>query len=349
MMRNTLFAVVAAALLAGPWLIDPGLQRLLIEMLVVLTLAQLWNLLAGYAGLLSFGQHAFVGIGAYALYQFTPLREWHPVAWVPLVALLCGVLAGLVAPLLFRLREAYFAIGMWVFAECVRLGVSQWDQLGRTQGLALTLPETVDVEAYVSSLYLATVLLSLGTLAGLVALLRSRFGLGLMAVRDHEEAAAGVGVSVRACRWWAFVLAAALTGAAGALYFGAVLYVDPGAAFDTDWLVKMLFIVVVGGMSTLEGPIVGTLLYFALREAFSAWGGLYLIGMGAFAVATMLFAPRGLWGLVQERWGWSLFPLQRTAPTNSLRGILNLADVPSAQRFVVTELRDGEHRPASQE
>lgn len=310
-----MFAAIAAALLSAPWWLGGGEQRLLLEVLLVVTVAQMWNLLAGYAGLVSFGQHAFIGIGAYAVYKATALTGLSPYALVAVAAVLCALVALAIAPLLFRLREAYFSIGMWVFAECVRLAFAQWEWVGRFQGLTLTLPDALDQSLFIPTLTGMAVVLALAALAGMVLLLRARYGLGLMAVRDNEDAAASIGIDVWASRLVAFVISAAVTGACGALYYLSVLYVEPGAAFDMDWLVKMLFIVVVGGLGTIEGPLVGALIYFALRELFSDAGGWYLIVMGAIATAVMLFAPRGLWGWIHARTGWSLFPIRREPPS----------------------------------
>ncbi|UUX94047.1 branched-chain amino acid ABC transporter permease [Aquabacterium sp. J223] len=310
---------MAAALLTAPWWLGGGEQRLLLEVMVVLTVAQMWNLLAGYAGLVSFGQHAFIGIGAYAVYKATEVTGLSPYALVPLAGVLCGAVALAVAPLLFRLRDAYFSIGMWVFAECVRLYFSQWEWVGRFQGLTLALPDGLDQSLFIPVVCTLAVLLMLVGLGGMVVLLRLRYGLGLMAVRDNEDAAASIGLSVWRCRLVAFVVSSTITGACGATYYLSVLYIEPGAAFDMDWLVKMLFIVIVGGIGTIEGPILGTVVYFVLRELFSDAGSWYLILMGAIAMAVMLFAPKGLWGWLHDRYGWSLFPVRRQPPRSKPR------------------------------
>ena len=112
-----------------------------------------------------------------------------------------------------------------------------------------------------------------------------------MAVRDNEAGAASVGIAVAHNQLAAFLISAAICGVAGGIYYLSVLYVDPTGAFDIDWQIRILFVVIVGGVGTLEGPIVGTLLYFGLRELFRDAGDLFLIFQGATAMIVMLLHP----------------------------------------------------------
>ena len=154
---------------------------------------------------------------------------------------------------------------------------------------------------------------------GTYALLRSRVGLGLMTVRDNDVAAASIGVDVWRNRFIAFVIAAAGCGLAGAVSFTATLYVAPGFAFDPNWVVAMMIIVIIGGIGTLEGPILGVIIYFALRETltvvFGLSAGWYLIGLGMVAIAAILFEPDGLWPLVRGRLGGDWLSVRREPPT----------------------------------
>jgi branched-chain amino acid transport system permease protein len=146
------------------------------------------------------------------------------------------------------------------------------------------------------------------TQLGIFALLRRRTGLALTALCDNEPGAASVGIAVARNQLAAFLVSAAICGVAGGIYYLSVLYVDPTGAFDIDWQIRILFIVIVGGVGTLEGPIVGTLLYFGLRELFRNAGDLFLIFQGATAMIVMLAAPGGLWGLVQSKARFNVFP-----------------------------------------
>jgi branched-chain amino acid transport system permease protein len=299
-------ALVVAALAAGAILL-PVDRRLPMEICLVLAMAQGWNLLCGYTGLLSFGHQAFIGVGAYTLFLAVNTLGVSPAVGLAFSALVSALVALVIALLLKGSRDAYFSIGIWVLADCLRLLVGQWEWAGSSQGLVLNAP-TIEASTFGDTMFWAALGLVLITQFTIFALLRTRFGLGLMAIRDNETAAASLGVAPGRSRIVAFVASAVICAVAGAIYYMSVLYVDPAGAFDIDWQIRILFIVIVGGVGTLEGPLIGTAIYFALREALQDQGGLFLILQGAIAALTMLFAPQGLWGLVQARTGWQLFP-----------------------------------------
>ena len=146
----------------------------------------------------------------------------------------------------------------------------------------------------------------------IVTLLRSRHGLALTAVRDNELAAQSAGIDVTRLKFIVYVVTAFGTGMVGALIFLMKLRISPDTAFSVnDWTAFVIFITVIGGIGRIEGPIVGTIIFFMLRQALADLGSLYLLMMGAVAIAIMLWAPKGLWGLVAERFGWQVLPLQR--------------------------------------
>ena len=297
--------VCAALAAAAPALLDAGWLRLASEVLLMLAMAQMWNLLAGYTGLVSLGHQAFIGIGAYFLFYVSDRFDLHPFALVPLAGVAGAAVAALIAPLLFRLRDAYFSVGIWVFAEIVYVLATKTRELGATSGVPLKSIRLVDVEHFARNSFWISAAVALAAVAGVRRLMRSRLGLGLMAVRDNELAATSIGVDVWRNRLAAFVISAFGCAVAGATQFMGTMFVSPEAAFDVNWVVAMMFIVVIGGIGTLAGPIIGTVLYFALREGFAAWAGVsgswYLVAMGLVAIAVMRFAPRGLWGWVLER------------------------------------------------
>lgn len=300
--------VIAAGLGAGALLL-PVDRQLVMEMLLVFAMAQGWNLLCGYTGLLSFGHHAFVGLGAYALFLTVNVLGASPYLSLGASALVCVLVALVMALLLHRLRDAYFSIGIWVLADSLRLVFGQWEWAGSSRGVVLN-AAAIDPAAFADNVFWLAVALALATQVGVFALLRSRMGLALMAIRDNEHGAASVGIAVARNRLAAFVLSATICGVAGGLYYLSVLYVDPSGSFDIDWQIKILFIVIVGGVGTLEGPMLGTAIYFGLRELFRDAGDLYLIFQGATAMAVMLLAPGGLWGSIQAKTGWRLFPVR---------------------------------------
>lgn len=295
-----------------PWWGERSGQHLLTEFLYTLALAQMWNLLAGYGGLLSVGQQAFVGIGGYTLVGLGLRAGINPFLVIPLAGLVAGLVAVPTAAVVFRLRGAYFAVGTWVVAEVLRLLVANTTSLGGGSGLSITQTVSNIPTWWRESLTLwCAAVLGVGATLGVYLLLRSRHGLALTAVRDSEAAASSLGVSVRRIKWGVYIASAVGCGMTGALIFITKLRISPDAAFSLDWTVAMFFVVVIGGIGTVEGPIVGTLVYFALREALSDYGSWYLIALGATAVLSMLWMPRGIWGFFATRLDVHLFPVQR--------------------------------------
>ena len=325
--RIAMAALAAAVLVmaAAPWWAGRADLRLFGEIFLYMSLATLWNLLAGYAGLVSVGQQAFVGLGGYAFFAGTLILGLNPWAALPLAALAGAVVAAPVAVLIFRLRGAYFAIGTWVVAEMARLIFAQVGPLGGGSGTSLSpaivkgLAEGRDArEAAIYWLSLGLCALVIGAALGL---LRSRRGVALTAIRDNELAARSLGIDVWRAKFGVYVLTGALTALAGALIFLQKLRISPDAAFSVnDWTAIVIFITVIGGIGTLEGPILGTLVYFALRETLADLGPVYLIALGAAAILIMLKAPRGLWGLIRARTGADLFPLSRRVRGLSRKG-----------------------------
>ncbi|MFC5695878.1 branched-chain amino acid ABC transporter permease [Pseudomonas sp. GCM10022186] len=311
-----LLGVLLLVLASLPFWADRAVLRLVVEFAYYLALAQMWNLLAGYAGMVSVGQQAFVGLGGYLLFVLAAQLGVPPLAAVFLSGLVVAVLAVPTALVLFRLRGAYFAIGTWVVAEVFRLGLAQVGSLGGGSGQSLPAGIVRQIgssrDGREMLLYFSALAIAVGAVAVVYLLLRSRQGLALTAIRDSEPASGSLGINVFRTKLMVYVLAAGCTGVIGALIFLQKLRISPDAAFSVqDWTAAVIFIVIIGGIGTLEGPLIGTLIYFVLRSCFAEFGALYMIILGSVAVAMMLKAPQGVWGLVSERLGWQLFPMQR--------------------------------------
>ena len=306
--------VALIVLAAAPWWAGRADMRLMGEIFLYLSLASLWNLMAGYTGLVSVGQQAFVGFGGYMLFALTQFGGLHPVAAVLVGGLLAAALSAPIAILIFRLRGAYFAIGTWVVAEVFRLTFAQVSALGGGSGTSLPVGIVKSLASSRSGREALSYWLALGAAVAVIGaiyfFLRSRRGLALTAIRDNETAAAGLGIDIWRTKLEVYVVTAAFTAVIGGLIFLQKLRISPNAAFSVnDWTAFVIFIVVIGGIGTLEGPIIGTLLFFALRETLADYGTAYLIALGLAAIVIMLKAPKGLWGLVRERFGIELFPL----------------------------------------
>jgi branched-chain amino acid transport system permease protein len=312
----TFIAVALVLLAVAPYWGDRQTLRLLAEIYTFVALASLWNLLAGYAGLVSVGQQAFVGLGGYVLFALAILLGIHPIVAILIAGPIGALVAIPVAALIFRLRGAYFAIGTWVVSEVFRLLASQVSALGGGSGISL--PAAVVVAMAPSrqmrefETYWLALALTVIVLGAIVMLLRSRHGLALTAIRDNEMAAHSNGVDVWRIKFIVYVLTAFGTAMIGALIFLQKLRISPETAFSVnDWTAFVIFITVIGGIGRIEGPIIGTIVFFMLRQALADLGSLYLLMMGAVAIVVMLWAPKGLWGMIAERFGWQALPLRR--------------------------------------
>lgn len=322
-----------AALYAMPVFAPRAVVQDLFGILTLLVLAMNWNMLAGFAGLVSVGQQAFVGIGAYAMFAAIILMGLDPLIGVLIGGIAAAVFAIPMAFFAFRLNGAYFAIGTWVVADIARLGISQWKALGGGTGTSLpkgTAKEMAFVDQIkglldVSSAAAADALtywlmlsLAVTLLVAAYVFLRSRMGLGLQAIRDNENAARSVGVDPVKLKAMVFLLTAFGTGLCGALAFIQITRVTPDAAFSViDWTAFVIFITVIGGIGTLPGPIVGVIVFYALQRLLADYGTIYLIVLGCLGIAVMLFARRGLWGMFTDHTGIDLLPLSQSPPRDT--------------------------------
>jgi branched-chain amino acid transport system permease protein len=302
--------MVGLALLLAllPFAFAQNTTEKLTELFVLVILAAMWNALAGFGGMVSIGQQAFIGIGAYAAIVYAE-HGVNGYAAVGLAALTAGVIALPTMLLVFRLRGGQFAIAMWVVAEVFRLIVTNDQSIGGGTGRSLTTLNVYDPanrQAYTYWVALAFMVLLVG--AGFF-LLRSRLGLSLQAIRDDEIAATSLGVRVRNAKAVLFVLAAVGCGAAGALTLANTLRVQPDSIFGIQWTAYMIFMVLVGGLGTFEGPLIGALLLFGIQQEFQDQGAWYLVGLGTTAVLFTLLLPRGIWGEIVNRYGIRLMPV----------------------------------------
>jgi branched-chain amino acid transport system permease protein len=322
--RTTRLTTVAMLLLglalitmaAAPYWASRADLRLFGEIFLYMSLASLWNLLAGYAGLVSVGQQAYVGFGGYVFFALAMLWGVHPYAALPIAMLAGAAIAAPVAVLIFRLRGAYFAIGTWVVAEVFRLTAAQVTALGGGSGTSLPVEIVKSLADGRSAREALSYWLSLGVcvlvIGAVVWVLRSRQGVALTAIRDNELAAKSLGIDIWRTKFVIYVVTGGLTALVGALISLQKIRISPDAAFSVnDWTAFVIFIVVIGGIGTVEGPILGTLVYFLLRETLADLGTIYLILLGVVAIVIMLKAPSGLWGLIRGKAGRELFPLSR--------------------------------------
>ncbi len=302
-------AVVAVAVLGYlPYLVYSGTTDLLVNVLILMTMASMWNLLAGYAGLVSVGQQAFIGLGAY----FVLIMAQHgvnPFTALPVAALACGIVGVPVWWLVARLRSGYFAIATWVVASVFELVIVRFPSLGGGTGAPLPGLSGLDPNLLTAYTYWIALAVTVVVLAAVYITLRGRLGLVLTAVRDDEIGARSIGARVSSARRFVYVMAAAGCGAAGAVVVISQLNVQPSSAFSVQWSAEMIFVTIIGGIGTIEGPIIGTILFFVLQQTLSSYGTWYLIILGLVAIVIAIWAPRGLWGLFADRVHIRLFPV----------------------------------------
>lgn len=300
--RLALAVVVVAAILVPLVLTDPYTQRLLVVAVLGSLLAVSLNLVLGYGGLISLAQVAFYGIGAYTAALLA--LHWHLpfLLTLPAATLLAAATAWLFARPLLRLRRHYFAMATLVLGLLIQLVENNWDSVTHgTNGLPGIPPPSLMVwtaETQRDNYYLALALL----IASMVAVWRFMHappGRSLLAARDNEQAAASVGIDVSRVRTQAFVLGAAIAGAAGALYAHYTSFIS-GQPFGIDHMITVLAAAAIGGFGTLGGPVIGATIVAVLPELLRGTGNWRMVIFGALVIAVVLARPGGLAGLWRD-------------------------------------------------
>ena len=291
-----------------PFFASEGFNNDLVNLFILVALATMWNALAGYAGLVSVGQQMYIGVGAYGVLVGAQ-HGLEPFAAVPVAIAVGAVLALPCSWLVFRLSGAYFAIATWVLAEVAVLFVERFSSLGGGTGAPVPGLDGIGPSALLNYTYwtaLGTALLSVGAV---YLLLRSRLGLVLTAVRDNEIGARSLGARVGAAKRAVYVLAAAGCAAAGAVIAISQLDVEPGNVFNVQWTAYMIFAVLIGGLGSIEGPVIGSVVFIVLQQSLAQYNAWYLIILGGVAMAMAIWARRGLWGLFSAKVPVSFFPV----------------------------------------
>jgi branched-chain amino acid transport system permease protein len=299
--RLILLACVALLALATlPWLGSALIVDKLIYLFILVMFAVMWNLLAGYAGLVSVGQQAFIGLGGYALIRLVE-AGLPPFPMIFVAALLTGVVAWAMSWFVLRMKAGEFAVATWVIAETIR-SIVMFDPIvqGET-GTSLLALNAYDPDFRRMVLYLLSLASMVVMVCGTWVLLQRRIGAESQAIRDDEDAAASVGISTFQVKQRIYIIASVGCALAGALWLASAITFQPRTSFGVQWSVFMLFMVLVGGIGSFIGPILGALLFFALQEIFGDFGAWYLAGIGIVAIVFALYLPRGLVGLWLDR------------------------------------------------
>jgi branched-chain amino acid transport system permease protein len=286
---------------------DQYTKLLLMLAFLYMALGQFWNLLGGYAGLVSLGQQIFIGLGGYTLavtvlYYGFPI--WLGVLTGGVVALLFALV---ISPAIFRMSGVYFSIGTWVVAESLAIWFSNWEYVEMGQGLFIKPAKQLSV----SQLYYLAMLVGVGSVALVYWVMRSKLGLALMAMRNDPGASETCGVSVFRNKLYCYLISSFCTGlTAGVLYLNMV-FIQPYKAFNIDWTVALVFIVIIGGIGTIEGPIIGAVVYVLLQQYLSDYASVSMLALGVVAIIIMLIVPKGIMGTIQEKLGFEILSPRR--------------------------------------
>lgn len=309
------FGVLVIVLATLPWWDSDGsLQTPLVVVLYYLALAQMWNLLAGFAGLISVGQQMFVGIGIYSLLQFAEVAGVDPWLSVALAGVVAAVLSVPIALFAFRLQGGYFAIGTWVVAEVLRLLTTESSDLRGGDVRALTRESlgSYSLDTRTNVTYWLALALAVGGTLMVVMVLRSRLGLALRAVRDSEDGARGLGVNVTRTKLIIWVMTAFWTGCTGAVILLNTTSTTANSGFSVSrWTALVIFIVVIGGVGSTTGPIIGVLVYWFIDEQLEDAEAWRFIILGGIAAIMAILAPKGIYGLLQRWRPLQFFPVRR--------------------------------------
>ncbi|MFC1910106.1 branched-chain amino acid ABC transporter permease [Chloroflexota bacterium] len=267
---------------------------------IYLAIANMWNLLCGYAGLISLCQPAFIGIAGYTVAIFT----W---SGLPLLAgmiagaIIAGVFAMIISIPVFRLRGIYFAIGTLVVPEAMRIVFYIWRPVGGSMvggGAGYMIKGANDFST--NDIYLMALITGIASLFIVKAVLRSKLGLGLAAIRDSDRTAASSGINVFNVKLVTFIIGAMVTGLAGSVFYISQSYIEPTAAFNIRWTMILMLAVVIGGMRTEIGPIVGAAIVTILHFTLARQANISLLLQGVILVGIMLLAPEGIVGYIRK-------------------------------------------------
>lgn len=290
--------IVLPAFMNGYWM------RVLTLALMFAALASGLNITAGFTGYPAFGDVVWFGIGSTVTAVFMVKGKWAFAPSVAVAVVICIVIAAIVGPSLLRLRGHYFAIGTLALNEATRALVLNLDVTGG--GLGLSLPITTgSVESTARFFYYLFFGVMVLSVAITLLLVRTRIGYGLRAIRADEDAASSLGVNTTFLKSFAWTISAGVIGLTGAIYAYWISYVEPSAVFSiADYSIKMFVIILLGGVGTVFGPIIGAFGIQILESEILTTGSLnnyHLIVFGSIVIGIVLFLPQGLVSFARSR------------------------------------------------
>lgn len=299
--------VLVAVLVVIGFVGSNNIRRILIKTFLYCTMAVMWNLMSGYTGMTSLGQQAFVGVAGYSMAVMT--TTYLASYWIGLLVggAIGAVLALVLSVILFRMRGMYFAVATWVIAEALKTFFLSWKYVNQGGGMAVTGRPDREI------IYLVALAICVAAIVVVYVLLNSKIGLGLTAMRDDADAASSVGVNIFKSKLLCFVIAGLFTALAGGWYFLNNVSIYPASGYGNSWTVAVVFIVIIGGIGTMAGPIVGSIIYIALAEILAKFPGWSNIILGLIAILVILFLPDGILGTLQKKFNFEILSQKRFA------------------------------------
>ena len=297
--------VLVIALVVIGFVGSNNIRRILIKVFLYCAMAVMWNLMSGYTGMTSLGQQAFIGVAGYSMAVMT--TTYLASYWIGLLVggAIGAVLALVLSVILFRMRGMYFAVATWVIAEALKTFFLSWKYVNQGGGMAVTGRPEREI------IYLVALVICVAAIVVVYVLLNSKIGLGLTAMRDDADAASSVGVNIFKSKLLCFVIAGFFTALAGGWYFLNNISIYPASGYGNSWTVAVVFIVIIGGIGTMAGPIVGSIIYVALAEILADFPGWSNIILGLIAILVILFLPDGIMGTLQKKFNFEILSQKR--------------------------------------
>ena len=305
-----IFALLVVIALAVYPLIDgkPATREVIFTVLRAIALASSLNIILGYTGYVSFGHIVYYGLGGYVGFYLITQQNWSLWPSMLVGGLSAGILAFLIGSAILRLRGAYFALATIGVNEAVRAFISNFDLFGGPTGMTMNFKVYKDYGGALEALEMAFYIMIGLTIAVVVIsylVKTSKFGLGLMAIRENEDAAEVIGVVAPRAKTWAYVISAIFPGIIGVLFFFKNGNVEPHLAFPLHSSIEFIVMVMLGGQGTVLGPIFGAAVYQRLRGMLLTspiFGDIQLTVAGIILLLIILFAPAGVIGWIRNRY-----------------------------------------------
>ena len=295
-----LIAVIAVMFVIIPQVGSTYLLNIITLMCLYLAMSQM----------LSLGMQAFIGIGGYSLTILSVNYGVNIYVAIIIGAVICALFGLAVSPAIFKMSGVYFAIGTWIIAEALNIFFSNWKFVGYAQDWSISTVFSLSNK----QLYYTALIVAVLAVLVVFGLLRTKTGLALMAIRDSASAAETMGVELYKTKLKCYVIACFMMGLIGGAQYMQTAYINPSTGFSINWTIAMTFAVIIGGLGTMEGPIVGSVLYVIIVQIMYNYPGMSNIVLGIIAIVVIMVAPDGIMGTLYKKTGFQILSPRRSIP-----------------------------------